>query len=124
MKIKSNLPKKSDIIAVVGVSQDTSKWGRKVYEALKKSGFKVYPVNPRHKFIGGDKCYPFISAIPKKPTFVVVVVPPSVTDQVVEECVRLGIKNVWMQPGSESERAIKYCNSHSIFVTHHALHHS
>jgi len=115
-----DLPEKNDIIAVIGVSQDTSKWGRKVYEALKRNGYKVYPVNPKHEFIGEDKCYSSLSAIPERPTFVITVVPPKVTERVVEECEKLGIKRVWMQPGSESEKAINYCNPHGITVTHHA----
>jgi predicted CoA-binding protein len=35
-----------------------------------------------------------------------VITPPEVTEQVVEEMGRLGIRHVWMQPGAESERAI------------------
>ena len=115
-----SLPNKSDKMAVIGVSKDTSKWGRKVYDALKRNGFDVYPVNPNCERVGEDKCYPNLSAIPEKPDFVITVVPPKATERVVEECTNLGIKRVWMQPGSESEKAIEYCNSHDISVTHHA----
>jgi predicted CoA-binding protein len=38
-----------------------------------------------------------------------VVVPPKVTEHTVETCQKLGITRVWMQPGSESEKAIKFC---------------
>jgi len=48
------------------------------------------------------------------------VVPPKVTEKIVEECKDLGIKRVWMQPGSESEKAIKFCEEHGINVTYNA----
>ena len=37
------------------------------------------------------------------------VVPPAVTEAAVAECVRLGIKQIWMQPGAESEAAVAAC---------------
>ena len=33
--------------AVVGVSTNPAKWGYRLYTALKASGYRVYPVNPR-----------------------------------------------------------------------------
>jgi hypothetical protein len=54
--------------------------------------------------------------LPEKPDVVDVVVPPRVTEAVVKDCNRLGIKRVWMQPGSESEMAIKFCKDNNISV--------
>jgi uncharacterized protein len=36
-----------------------------------------------------------------------VITPPPVTEKVVEEAGRLGIRHVWMQPGAESEAAVR-----------------
>jgi len=44
------------------------------------------------------------------------VVPPKVTEEVVKDCEILDITRVWMQPGSESETAIKFCNDNNIAV--------
>ena len=44
--------------------------------------------------------------------------PPAVTEQIVREAHRLGIKKIWMQPGAESEEAIKFCEEHGIYVFH------
>jgi predicted CoA-binding protein len=47
-----------------------------------------------------------------------VVVPPKVTEHTVETCQKLGITRVWMQPGSESEKAIKFCEENGIDVVY------
>ena len=44
------------------------------------------------------------------------VVPPPVTEAAVAECARLGIKQIWMQPGAESEAAVAACRENDIQV--------
>jgi hypothetical protein len=56
--------------------------------------------------------------LPVKLDVVDVVVPPKVTDAVVKTCKKLGIRKVWMQPGSESEAAISFCREKGIDVVH------
>lgn len=107
-------------IAVVGASPNREKWGWKIYNKLKTLGFEVFPVNSHHSEINGEKCYPSLKDLPLKPDLVITVVPPQVTERVVEECRDLGIKRVWMQPGSESERAIEFCRANGIEVTYNA----
>jgi predicted CoA-binding protein len=92
--------------AVVGASSNPEKYGRKAYEDLKAFGREVYPVNPRAVTIGGDRCYPSVSALPVVPEVVVAVVPPAITERLVEELADAGVKNLWMQPGAESPAAI------------------
>ncbi|MGC8999298.1 MAG: CoA-binding protein [Candidatus Bathyarchaeia archaeon] len=60
-------------------------------------------MNPNVSEVLGDKCYPSLEALPVKPDVVDVVVPPKVTGAIVEKRKKLGIKKIWMQPGSESE---------------------
>jgi predicted CoA-binding protein len=107
-----------NIFAVVGASRDPQKYGFQVYRDLKSAGYQVYPINPNANEILGDKCYQSLEALPKKPDVVDVVVPPKVTELVVEACQRLGITKVWMQPGSESEKAIKFCEENGVQTVH------
>jgi len=111
--IKAFLDKKN-IFAVVGASRDPQKYGYQVYKDLKNAGYEVYPVNPNADEILGDKCYPNLENLPKKPDVVDVVVPPKVTEQLIETCKKLEITKVWMQPGSESETAVKFCQENGI----------
>jgi len=109
---------KRNIFAVVGASRDPKKYGYQVYRDLKKAGYEVYPVNPNTDKILGDRCYPDLGVLSTKPDVVDVVVPPKVTEEIVKTCKRLRITKVWMQPGSESENAIKFCHENDIDVVH------
>ena len=117
-KLMRNMADKKNIIAVVGASRNPEKYGHRVYKDLKQAGYKVYPVNPNTDEVLGDKCYPNLKSLPQKPDVVDIVVQPSITEQIVQECMQLGITMVWMQPGSESEKAIKFCNENNIQVVH------
>ncbi|MFB0502745.1 MAG: CoA-binding protein [Candidatus Bathyarchaeia archaeon] len=109
---------RKNVIAVVGASRDPEKYGHRVYGDLKEAGYAVYPVNPNAAEILGDRCYPDLKSLPVKPDVVNVVVPPEVTEDVVKSCKELGITKVWMQPGSESEKAIEYCEANGIDVVY------
>ncbi len=117
-ELVSSFVSKSNVYAVVGASNDPSKYGNKIYVDLKGAGYTVYPVNPKADEIAGDQAYRNLVILPVKPDVVNLVVPPAVTEKVVEECKRLGIKKVWMQPGSESESAVAYCKDNGISVLH------
>ncbi len=106
-------------LAIVGASSSPEKWGCRLYRKLRES-FSVYPINPKHERVLGDKCYPNLKSLPGKPDVVITVVPPGVTEKVVKECAMLGIKRVWMQPGSESRQAIRYCSEKGIECVHNA----
>ncbi len=107
---------KKNIIAVVGVSENPEKWGRKIYETLKSEGYKVYPINPKHEKIGEDRCYPDLTSLPEKPDVVIFAVKSEVTENVLPSVKKLGIKRAWLQPGSESEKAIEFCKENGIEV--------
>ena len=106
--------------AVVGVSTDPAKFGHKVFRNLRQAGYTVYGVNPHGGLLEGQRLYRCLDDLPEKPAVVDTVVPPKVTEQIVQECARLGITRVWMQPGSDSTDAIQFCQGHGIQVVHHA----
>jgi predicted CoA-binding protein len=110
--------RKQNVFAVVGVSKNPEKYGHQVYKDLKEAGYVVYAVNPTIDEVLGDRCYHTLSELPQKPDVVDTVIPPAVTEKIVLECKELGIERVWMQPGSESERAIAFCNRNNIKVVH------
>jgi predicted CoA-binding protein len=109
---------RENIFAVVGASRNPEKYGYQVYRDLRNAGYRVYCVNPNADEVLGNKCYPSLEVLPVKPDVVDVVVPPKITEQLVKTCKKLGITKVWMQPGSESETAIKFCEENSIDVIH------
>ncbi len=108
------------VFAVVGASSNEQKYGNIIFKNLVSRGYKVYPVNPRLDVLDGVKSYPSVSAIPEKVDVVDVVVPPKMTEELVKECKKLGITRVWMQPGAESDAAVKYCKENGIGVIYGA----
>lgn len=98
---------KDKLIALVGVSANKSKMGYKMFEDLLQNGFNVKGVNPKNGVILGQRIYRNLSELEDKPDIVVVVVKPEITEKIIDDVNNAGIKKIWMQPGSESENAIK-----------------
>ena len=119
--IKKFLDKKNTI-AFIGATMQKDKWGYKKYKEIKDAGFEVYPINPKYDSINGDKCFPdlksLIEVLDEKLDFVITIIPPKVTEQIVEQCKIFGVDKIWMQPGSESEKAIKFCEENGIKAVH------
>lgn len=110
--IGSLLQDPATTVAVVGATDNPSKYGSVIYQDLKHKGFAVYPVNPNRDTVDGDMAYPTLAALPEQPTIVNVVVPPTVTMQILQEAKDLGLMNVWVQPGAESPEVLRYMQEH------------
>lgn len=115
-------------IAVVGVSDKRETGCNLNYQKFKENGYQVYAVNPRIASFQGDACYPDLKSIPEKVDAVFILANPKVTDQIVNQCVELGVKRVWMhcmmgtKPGlvksmtSVSPSAVDVCKANGIAV--------
>jgi predicted CoA-binding protein len=104
--------------AVVGATDNPEKYGHQIVKNLKRRGYTVFPVNPRLAEVEGLACYADLAAVAEKPDVVDFAVPPAVTEKTLEECVRLGLDRIWLQPGSESEAALAFCRDHNLKVVH------
>jgi len=89
--------------AVVGASADESRYSYKIFNLLLEHGYEVYGVNPNYEKIDGKKCYPEVSSLPALPEVLCMVINPRLGKKIVEDAIRLGIKNLWFQPGSYNE---------------------
>jgi hypothetical protein len=115
-------------IAVVGVSDRRETGCNMAYKRFKDAGYNVWPINPRIDKFEGARCFPNLGSIPEVPDAVFILSRPEVTEQVVRECVDLGIEHVWMhcmlgtKPGlvenitSVSQDAVALCREHGIKV--------
>ncbi len=104
--------------AVVGVSRKNTKFGNSVYREFKKKGINVYGVNPNMEMIEGDKCYKNLKELEGKIDGIINIVSPSHTLEVAKEANSIGVKNIWMQQGSESDEAINFCKEKGINEVH------
>jgi hypothetical protein len=109
-------------VAVVGVSKSGKGFGNYIFENLKKRGYSLYAVNKNGGEYNGLHFYKNISSLPEIPDAIVTVVPPQQVLKVVEEAYNCGIKNIWMQQGSESTEAIEFCKSKELnLITGHCI---
>ena len=115
-------------IAIVGVSDKRETGCNLAYRKFRDAGYTVAAVNPRLQTFEGAPCYPDLKSIPEKPDAVFILTNPGITDQVVQQCVELGITRVWMhcmmgvKPGlaanmtSVSQNAVRVCQENGITV--------
>ena len=93
--------------AVVGASTDRSKYGNKVLRCYQQHGREVYPINPKAREVEGLAAHPSLAALPTPVTAISVITPPAATEQVVREAHAAGVQHVWMQPGADSDEAVR-----------------
>ena len=88
-------------IAVAGVSRESGggHGGNPVYLRLRDRGYDVYAINPNADQVEGDSSYPNLRTIPGGVEAVVIATHPKVVGDVMQECIDLGIKHVWMHRG-------------------------
>lgn len=115
-------------IAVVGVSDKRDTGCNLAYDKFKENGYRVYAVNPHIASFKTDTCYADLKSIPDKVDAVFILANPKVTEQIVQQCVDLGIKHVWMhcmmgtKPGlaagmtSVSQDAVAMGKANGIYV--------
>jgi len=101
-------------IAVLGVSRSGKKFGNSVMQDLQQKGYQTFAVNPYANEINGRPCYASLESLPEKMDGVVFVIPPEETEKQLPAVSKLGIRHVWLQQGSESKKAIDFCDKNNI----------
>lgn len=110
-----NLP----VWAVVGATQNNSKFGYKIWKRLKEEGYEVYGVNPFYSAIDGEVCYPDLRSLPKKPDCINMVVAPDKGKAFIEEAAAMGVTKVWFQPGTFDQALIDYAETLKLQIVYH-----
>lgn len=105
-------------LAVAGASRSGKKFGNSVVRELTKKGYELFLVHPEADEIEGLKCYPDLSELPERVGGLVLVVPPEQTEKIVRQAAAAGIRKMWMQQGSESAEAVKFCKDSGINAIH------
>jgi predicted CoA-binding protein len=106
----------SPAYGVVGASPRRHKYGNKVLRCYQQNGRRAIPVNPREDEVEGVSCVASVLDLPNDVHSISVITPPAVTERVVAEAIRKGIRHVWMQPGAESDKAVADCAAAGINV--------
>jgi predicted CoA-binding protein len=101
-------------IALVGATNDSTKYGNIIFRDLRKKNYTVYPVNPQATTVEGEPAYKNLTALASEKSIglVVYVIPPKLTLAGLKEAESLGLKRVWIQPGAGDEAVRAYLDEH------------
>ena len=86
-------------IAVVGFSPTPSRPSHNIARAMQRYGFHIIPVRPGLKAGLGEHAYPDLSSVSERIDLVNVFRASDKVGPVVDECLKLGLKAIWMQDG-------------------------
>jgi predicted CoA-binding protein len=99
-------------VAVIGASNDRSKYGNKAVRAFRHQGWEVYPVNPGLADVEGIRAYPDLDSVPlDRLDRVSLYVPPRVGLGIIDDVARKTVGEVWLNPGSESPELVARAES-------------
>ena len=103
-------------IAIVGLSPNESRPSFGVARGLQSKGYRIIPVRPLVDKVLGEKAYPDLESLPDLPDIVDVFRAPAHVPAIVDSCIRLGIKRLWLQDGVVHEEAVQKAQAAGIMV--------
>jgi acetyltransferase len=82
-------------VAVFGASERENSVAGTLFRNLRNAGYKgeVYPVNPKHEMIFGERCYASASELPAVPELALIATPAPTVAQIMEACGQRGIRH-------------------------------
>lgn len=92
-------------IAVVGLSPNADRPSFRVAQGMQDLGYRIIPVRPKITAVLGELAYPDLAGVPHKIDMVNVFRAPEHVPALVEECIALGIRYLWLQDGVIHEEA-------------------
>ena len=109
-------------VAIVGASANKENFGLYLTKELSKKAYQVIPVNPKCKEVENIPCVPTVKDLPEDVHSVILAVPPSLTEEIVDQCIGTPVKRVWMirgmGRGAYSESAHQLCRENKIDVVY------
>ena len=103
-------------IAVVGLSPNEARSSHRVARSLQGHGYRIIPVRPMIAEVLGEKAYPDLESLPELPDIVDVFRASEHIPAIVESCIKLGIKRLWLQEGVIHEAAAQRARDAGITV--------
>jgi len=103
-------------IAVVGLSPRVERPSYRVSRAMQGFGYRIVPVRPAVTEVLGEKAYARLSDIPFPVDLVDVFRNADEVGPIVDECIALGVKRLWLQDGVVNEEAAERARAAGITV--------
>ena len=92
-------------IAVVGLSPRPTRPSYRIARALQGAGYRILPVRPLVDQVLGEKAYARLADVPPPVDLVNVFRAARFLDRIVNECLEIGLKRLWIQEGIVNEPA-------------------
>jgi predicted CoA-binding protein len=112
----SDILRSARTIAVVGLSGKRFRPSYGVAEYLKRSGYRIIPVNPHETSVLGETCYPDLDSIPEPVDIVDIFRRSEYVPEIVEAAIRKGAQAIWMQEGVYHEAAARRAEDAGLVV--------
>lgn len=93
---------------VIGVTNNQDKYGYKIFKRVLDLGYTTYGVSPKYTEVLGQRLYKDLISITSKIDVVILVVNPKYGKDYIDQCSQLGIKHIWLQPGTYDKELLKY----------------
>jgi predicted CoA-binding protein len=103
-------------IAVVGYSPKTDRPSHRIAHALQQFGYQVTAVRPLLAEALGGKAYGRLTELPQAPDLVDVFRAADAVDEIVDDCIAIGAKRLWLQEGVINEAAAQRARAAGITV--------
>jgi uncharacterized protein len=107
-------------LAIVGVSRNAKDYTRIVFAEFVKRGYDAIPINPQATEIDGKPCLGRLIDIKPPVQTALFLVPPQVSDDMMQDCADAGIKKIWfrrkLRHGEHSSNTIAFCKEHKVSV--------
>ena len=101
----SALLRRVKTIALVGFSPDPGRPSHNIGRMMKRFGYRIIPVRPGIAEGLGEPAYPDLESVPDPVDLVDVFRASEHVGAIVDECLRLGHKAIWLQDGVIDEAA-------------------
>jgi hypothetical protein len=103
-------------IAVVGLSPNPARPSHAVARAMQRFGFNIIPVHPAAAEVLGAKAYRRLSEVPLGIDLVNIFRRAEFVDEVVNDCLALKLKAIWIQEGIVNDAAAARAQAAGIIV--------
>lgn len=100
-----NMLREVRTIAVVGLSPLPVRPSYRIARAMQGAGYRIVPVRPLVPKVLGERAYGKLADIPDPVDLVNVFRAARFIDGIVDDCLALGIKRLWIQEGVVNESA-------------------
>lgn len=97
---------------VIGDVVKEHKYAHKILKKFKLKNYNIKGVHPK----GGEGIYTKLKDVPYKIEAIDLCINPKQGIEFMKEAKELGIKNVLIQPGAESDEILSYCKENGINV--------